>query len=245
MSNYNSYVGSLASSLESSNMQKHMGTMTDDISPRHREILQHFIDYDFSGFVTLIYRTTLGRKEEYWDGQRVKRFFVNHEEDFVPMLSKINEDCLNDPELSKAIVSGELYAKDLGNEVDYIHYYPPHHVGSVDDTAYMHLLYVPSASPEQPNRFRIDVKQVLREEKDEPYINFSVDFGDDGSIKYNQPVLIRQPNKDDDTSITITPCDMSLAHIQFNEEGVKNIQDTFMYIFEKTGIKDDTDIKRK
>lgn len=245
MSRYSNYIGSLASNLKNSNMQKYMGTMTDDISPRHREILQHFIDYDLSGFVTLVYKTTLGRKEEYWDGKRVKQFFIHHEEDFVPMLSKINEDCLNDPDFSKAIVSGEPYTKDLGKEVDYICYYPPHHVGSVGDTAYMHLLYVPSASPDEPNRFRLDVKQILKEYKDESYINFSVDFGDDGSVKYNEPVLIRQTNEDDNTSITITPCDMSLAHIHFKEDGIKNIQDTFMYIFEKTGIKENIDNKHK
>lgn len=245
MSNYNSYVGKLASSLESSNMQKHMGTMTDDMSPRHREILKKLIDYEYRGFISLIYNAALGNNQKYWDGELLKQFFVKNERDFLPIFLKMNEDCLNDPEFSKAIVNNELYAKNMGMEKADVLYYPPHHIGSVSNRVHMNLLYVPSASLEQPNRFRIDVKEFLEKDEGYPYINFSVDIGDDEGITYNQPLLVEQKKKDDNVIVTKIPSDMSLAHISFNEKGLEGLQEMFMYLFEKTGIKEDNKDKNR
>ena len=84
-------------------------------------------------------------------------------------------------------------------------------------------------------------------EKDEgyPYINFSVDIGDDEGITYNQPLLVEQKKKDDNVIVTKIPSDMSLAHISFNEKGLEGLQEMFMYLFEKTGIKEDNKDKNR
>lgn len=245
MSKYSNYIGSLVGDLQSGNMQKHMGTMTDDMSPRHREILQHLIDYEYSNFISLIYKAALGSNEKYRNPELLKHFFIKNERDFIPIFEKMNEDCLNDSEFSNAIVNGELYSKNMGTERDHVLYYPPHHIGSVSNDVYMDLLYIPSASPEQPNKFRIDTKERLNGDEEYPYINFSVDIGDDESITYNQPIIVDKKNKDDDSSITKTPSDMSSAHIYFNKDGIEGLREMFMYLFEKTGIKEDTNKKGK
>lgn len=245
MNNYNSYVGKLASNLESNNMQKHMGTMTDNVSSKHGKILQNIIDYECNEFINLIYKTALGNNEKYYDGEPIKHFFIENEQDLLSIFSKINEDCLNDPEFSNAIVNGKLYTKNMGTKRDYVLYHLPNHVGSVSNDIYMNLLYIPSKSHEQPNKFRIDVKECLGGKQEYPYINFSVDIGDDESIVYNQPTIVNKQNKEEDSSITRTPSDMSAAHIYFNEKGIESLKEMFMYLFEKANIKENTSNKYK
>ena len=243
MSNYNNYVRGLADSLEKSNMQMHMGTMTDDISSNHKEILQHIIDYEYNNFILLVYEASLGNNEKFFDGDLLKSFFVENERDLITIFSKMNEDCLNDPEFSKAIVNGKLYSKNIGSKKTDVLYYPPESLmGSKKNKVIMDLLYVPSISSEQPNRFRIDVKEILNQSNDYPYINFNVDIGDDGSITYNQPVLINK--QDNNSNIVEIPSDMSQSHICFNEKGIEALSYMFMYLFEKTGIKENIDNKK-
>ena len=156
----------------------------------------------------------------------------------------LNEDVLNDPELSKALVNGELYTKEMAEENDHILFYVPKKVGSIRHDIYLKLLYVPSQSPDKPNAMRLEAGEQLEEGKEYPYITFSVDIGDDGSITYNDPLLIEQEIVDDKETITKTPSSMGPSRIYFSDEGIEAVRNTFMTIFEKAGIKEEMSNKK-
>lgn len=240
MNNYNSVVGKIAGKLQDSNMQRHMGIMDKGISSEKEKMIQRIIDYEYNEFIRLIYLTTLTNREKYLDGEMVKKHFSTSEDDLIPIFKKINDDCLDDPSLSNSITNGTPYAKKIGSEQNQIYYYIPNHASSITHDVVMDLIYLPTINDE-PNKFRIDVKEMPSTTY--PYLNFSVDIGDDGSINYNKPMIIDKPNKDDD-SITRTPTDMSSAHIKFNEAGVKAVSDVLVDLFKKTGIKEDSDNKK-
>ena len=242
MNNYNSYVGKIAEGLQSSNMQRHMGSMTNDVSPERQKILDNIIDYERRNFVRLVYETALGNQEKYQDGRVLNDYFAGNENDLVPLFIKMNEDSLDDPEFSKAINSNTLYAKNIGCEERDIYFYNHNGIGSTKHNATMDLLFIPSSAPDVPNKFRIDVKEYLVENSNYPYLNISVDIGDDGSITYNEAAIIA---KDNEGNITKTPADINMAHIKYNENNLPVIRDTFMNIFEKTGIKEDVNNKHR
>ena len=85
MSIYNSYVGQLASDLQDSNMQKHMGSISSDVSRESREFKQKIIDYEFDELIRLIYLTALGDRDRYLDGDILKKHFLDNEDDLIPI----------------------------------------------------------------------------------------------------------------------------------------------------------------
>ena len=240
MNNYNSYVGKIAEGLQSSNMQRHMGSMTNDVSPERAKILENIINYEKENFVRLVYETALGNREKYQDGRVLNDYFIGNENDLVTIFTKMNEDSLDDPEFSNAIVNKTLYAKKIGCEERDIYFYNHSGIGSIKHLVTMDLLFIPSAELDVPNKFRIDVKEYLAEKNKYPYLNFSVDIGDDGSINYNEVVVI---GKDNAGNITKNMADISMGHVKFNENNLPAIRDVFMNIFEKTGIKEDVSSK--
>ena len=244
MAGYSNVIGNIVSDLQNSNMQKHMGTMTGNISSERQRILQNIINYEYATFTRLIYETVLGRHERYYDGKQLNNYLLNNERDLIPIFSQMNEDVLNDPELSKALVNGELYTKEMAEENDHILFYVPKKVGSIRHDIYLKLLYVPSQSPDKPNAMRLEAGEQLEEGKEYPYITFSVDIGDDGSITYNDPLLIEQEIVDGKETITKTPSSMGPSRIYFSDEGIEAVRNTFMTIFEKAGIKEEMSNKK-
>ena len=84
-----------------------MGTMSDEKSPERAKILQNIINYEYNEFINYIYMTALGNFEKYYDGKILKNHLNVCEQDLIPIFTKMNEDCLDDPEFSKSISSGE------------------------------------------------------------------------------------------------------------------------------------------
>lgn len=244
MSSYNNFIGKLASDQQNSNMQRHMGTMTDNISSTRQRILQNIINYEYSQFTRLIYETALGRHERYYEGKQLNNYLLNNENDLIPIFSTMNEDVLNDPEFSKALVNKTLYTKELAKEEDHILFYIPKKAGSICHDIYMKLLYVPSQSPDKPNAMRLEAGEQLLENREYPYITFSVDIGDDGSITYNEPIMVEKRVRNDKEEIIYTPSDMSYARLYFSDKGVQAVRDTLMTVFEKAGIKEETSNKK-
>ena len=238
MSSYDNYVGKLASDLQSSNMQRHMGTMTDNPSSEREDIIQGIKRYEYNTFTRLIYETVLGRFERYYDGKELNDCLIENERDLIPIFSKMNEDCLEDPEFSKALANKTLYTKEMAKENDHVLFYEKKRVWSISHDIYMKLLYVPSQAPDKPNAMRLEAGEQLEERKEYPYITFSVDIGDDGSITYNEPMIIEKKMVDGKEEIVNTPSDMSHSHIYFSDKGVEATRDVFMTIFEKAGIKE-------
>ena len=239
MSIYNSYVGQLASDLQDSNMQKHMGSISSDVSRESREFKQKIIDYEFDELIRLIYLTALGDRDRYLDGDILKKHFLDNEDDLIPIFLKMNEDSLNDPDFTNAIANNSVYYKKIGSEKDNVLFYIPGRTSSMGHDVFMDIVYFPSRNEEELNRFRINVKE--KPAMGYPYLNFSVDIFDNGDIKYLKPMII---DKKEDGTIIKTPTDMSSAHISFNRDGVIALRDVFMDIFEKARIKDNTSGKR-
>ena len=117
----------------------------------------------------------------------------------------------------------------MGTKKDEVLFYLPNKTSSIRHDVEMNLLYIPSISKDEPNKFRIDVK----EHNDYPYLNFSVDIMDDGTIKYNDPAIV---DKDSNGNITKTITDINNAHIRFNEDAIMHVRDVLVDIMKKTGI---------
>ena len=239
------YIGKLVNNLQNSNMQKHMGKITDEISPRHEEISNNIVNYEYQKFIDYIFKTALDNRGKYYQGQELREWFNQNADDLIPIFTKMNEDCLNDSEFSNAIFNGTIYTKNMGYKNDYVLFNNPIKTGSSKHGVVMNLLFIPSITPEQPNRFRIDVKEQLQENHEYPFISFSVDIADDGSITYNQPEIVDKHKQNDDEIIVKRTSDMSLSHLKFNDIGINNIGNILMEIFEKTGIKEDTSNKHR
>ncbi len=244
MAGYNNVIGNIVRDLQNGNMQKHMGTMGGEISSNRQRILQDILNYEFAAFTRYLYETALGRHERYYDGKLLKAYLEKNEDDLLPIFGKVNEEALNDPELSKALANGYLYTKEMAEEKDHILFYVPKKVGSISHDIYMKLLYVPSQSPDKPNAMRLEAGEQLEEGKDYPYITFSVDIGDDGSLTYNDPMIIEKKEVDGKEVITNTPASMDDTRICFSDKGIEAIRDVFMNIFEKTGIKEEIGNKK-
>lgn len=232
MSGYNNYVGKIAGNLEKSNMQMHMGTLNNDISPERKKALQNIIKYEFDVFIGLIFKTALGSSKKYANGELLHRYFQENERDLVPIFATMNEECLENPDFSKAIVSGEEYTKNI-KERNYVLFSAPQNIESVNHEIVIKLLYVPSTSNDLPNRFRIDISEPIYMQSKYSILNYSVDIGDDGSITYNEPMI---------TSEGITkPADKNQVHISFNPVNINRIRDVFIELFMKCGIKEDSE----
>ena len=73
MSNYNSYIGNLASDLQDSNMQNHLRSTIVDVSVNARNLREKLIDYEYKELIRLIYLTALGNRDRYLDGEILKK----------------------------------------------------------------------------------------------------------------------------------------------------------------------------
>ena len=238
MAGYNNYVGKIAGDLEKSNMQMHMRGMSGETPEGKKKILQSLIDYELSDFIYLIYDIITDHKDNEYDIETLSRFFTKNESDFIPLFTKMNEDCLNDPKFSEAIVNGELYTKKMGTRRDWLIYYPSRSgTGSVTHEAKMDLLYSPTIYDVIPNKFRLEFTEVLNTNGEYPYITFSIDIGDDGSISFNEPIICDKQERNGEIVIVNKPSDMSKTHFILSND-IEIICNGFKTIFEKCGIKE-------
>ena len=241
MSTYTNFATKLAMTQESGNMQRYLGTLSGSERPEYRKLLKEIDDYECSEFVSHVHRAATGIHEAYFNARNLIRMYIEGEDVLNPLLSRINEDCLNDPLFSKALINGDFYAKEIGSEHSQLLYYPENSYNSKYNDLDFTLLFIPSASNNEPNKFRINLVEHLAGEQEYPLISVSVDIGDDGSISYPQPTL---SDKDEESNIVSVPTDMSRTHIRFNEKGIDALKDMFGYVFEKTGLKENTENKR-
>jgi hypothetical protein len=147
----------------------------------------------------------------------------------INIFSKTNEECLNNPEFSRALTNGDSYSINMGSNMRQVLYYPEGNAFSVTRDVSMDLLYRPSMSEDSPNAIRFDIKEKLGEE-DYPYINFSIDILDTGEIVYNETYEVEKDSKPMPTS--------NKSHLKVSEEGLGHVRDIFMDIFVKSNIKE-------
>ena len=226
----NNFVGKIASDLQSSNMQRHMGTMENGVSRERAKALQGILNFEFQTFMRLLYQTVLGDHEKYWDGRILNEYLKDNEDDLIPFFTKINDECLDDPMFSEAIARKEEYKKDIYSEPDEVLFYPKGSSWSVTRKVNTDVSYIPSAREGMPNIFRIEVKEKLSQEE-YPYIDFGVEIGDDGSINQYGPVIVDWNSK--------IKTSMNNVHILFNEGSLEALRDTLIKICKKAGIKEE------
>ena len=245
MSSYGNYVTKLAINMQSSNMQRHMGeNSTYGLTSEREKILDNISKYIFKVFVDSIYRKITNQKIEEDSENFLVEYFNDNERDLLPVFSKINEDCLNDPEFSKAIVKQLPYMKKIDTVKDNVMFYVPSRVDSVSHETKMDLLFLPSISNIDNNKFRLEFYERLSNTSFYPYIKFSIDFTDDKEIIFNKPEIIDLDNRLDMNSIKKIPATMSDTHIKIDDD-LKPISDCFMNVFSKCGIIEDENLINK
>lgn len=252
MSNYNSYVGALASQEEKSTIQKYEGNLGNDPNSKRREILdKELYNYSNISFVNLLFAATFKNIHSYMPGD-LPTWFHENENDIVSRFSKLNEDCLSDEAFSQAIKTGKLYTKKIGETTDEVYFRPNAHdiSGSIVHEAKLDMFYIPSKDSNSPNIIKLEVKEFLcdrvsSQEGRVPFIKYSVEFGDSGSILTNKPVMvIGQRAGDKIVELVSANCDISSSHIEVDrgnlskKSGIYIVRDVLMELFEKSGIKE-------
>lgn len=232
----NSIATKYAINLSNENMQLQLKTLSDNPRNEYYELLKEILDNEKDELVARVFYASRGTNKAYLHGERLIKMFQESEDCLIPLLSDFNEECLNDPAFTQAILNGASYEKLIGTFRRDVLYYPPHSVDSKHNKSEMNLLYVPSRADDEPNRYRIEMVEHLAGQEEYPMISFSVDIGDDGSVTYNQPILSDKESEEAD--IISVPCDMSRTHINLNEKGIEALREMFGYIFEKTSTKD-------
>lgn len=237
MSGYNNMVGKIASKLEDNNMQGHMNELAGNISPKRSKTIKNIVDNEYFSFINGVFETALYTIDDNDNSDALKRVYEQFEDDLIPIFKEIDERCLDDERFSKCLARGELYSKTIGSNRNQVLFYPPGKDNPVKHDVVMKLLYIPSASPNEGNRFRIDVVENLSNISNYPYINFSVDINDDGKIVYNEPVKI-ELNWGEGRKMT--PVDWNSVHVKVSQN-IEAVRDVLMDIFTKTGIKVNSD----
>lgn len=232
MSSYDNFVGKLASNLEKNNMQNHMRDFGNMQTDEHQKILDSFDRYDYDTFVDLVFNTVFDKYNHFVDGKRLKKHYEENSELLTSILSRTNEECLEDPNFSRALKNGTEYSRNLGNIMSYVLYYPEVRtgIGSVTREVSMDLLYLPSMKEDSPNAIRFDVKEQMTNDE-YPYINYSVDILDTGEIIYNPAYQVEKERR---IQLPNNP-----SHLKVSD-GINIVRDIFIYLFEKSGIKEPT-----
>ena len=231
MSGYNNFIGKLKDDLQNDNMQKYMRNFAKEDSSEKKKILDGIVKYEYDTFITLIYNTICDNYNAFENGDRLRNYFNENEDDIIPIFERINEECLEDPEFSKSIQNGNLYSKKLGTEKDDVIFYVPNQVNSITHNISMDLSYIPSNKPNDLNMFRLDFKEKLTD-IEYPYYNICIDITEDGNIIYHNPVEVK------DNSLTSTPININDTHITITD-GINSVRDVLVQVFEKAGIKED------
>lgn len=240
MSLFSGYATKLAMDLQNSNMQMHMGNFTGYPSQERKHLLDRIIDYTYETFIQEIYDIAIGRRTWDYNEDTLSNYFIENQDDLVPIFSQMNEDCLNDPDFSKAIVNHEQYTKSVGVVNDKILFYLPGRPDSISHKIKMNLLYIPSIDNDEPNKFRLEFTEQLSISDVYPYITFSVDFLDNGKIVINDPIMYEI----DEDKVEKRVASMADTHIRISDD-LHVIRNGFMTLFEKCGITEDINQKNR
>lgn len=219
--NLKSFVGALANKQAVHNNQ--MGLKDNGVAEKRASELEKIDKYEHQEFFDLILDNVYDNRPE--KQEELARNLEDTGYYFASKLANMDEECLNDPEFSKALTNKTPYTKELGdaevfvcNNGGKIKYWSLNS-GDENLTVLMKALYVPSTNQSEPNRIRLSLDQQMYPDHEYPFIHVDIDMGDDGSLTY-QPLEIDMEEK---KQIDISATGINLKGLEAVQKAINKI----------------------
>ncbi|MBR3210834.1 MAG: hypothetical protein IKF71_02720 [Bacilli bacterium] len=207
-------------------MRNHMRDNSGDQVSGFAIFNDEYMKKVMQGFISLALDTAFNDQLE---KDRLRNYYEEFKEDISKYFEKINEETLEDPNYSDALITGREYTRSIGNKVSFISFSPVKKLQ-------LDMQYVPGVRADDPNKIRLVAKEALTSEEYPCHI-ISIDIGDDKMINLNPPVKRDSQGVEEMVSVDDT-------EIPLNDD-IFDTQDVFMDLFQKSGIKTQSEEENK
>lgn len=220
MSTYNNKVAKIAEQEQKATVQKELGKASGVLTPTAHERLKNIVFDEYYAFIEELFESAFYKDKDN-EECNLRKSFKGNEDDIIPIFREMIGRCINEQESSKPI-NPERIMGSVRDEV---------RCGNKTHYVVMKMFFIPAKSG-SINKFRFEVVEKLKSMSNYPFIKFSVDIDEDGSITYNKPSEVN-------INHIVKPAEKENVNIKISKH-IEEVRDVLVDLFNKVGIKKHT-----